>query len=95
MATKQRPFKTIADSLAQEKWYQEIPEEGSIWSGVTIETMRTAAIIDIMVSLRRIRSILECDNVRKMATSTQSIDRAIRGYLKDLDYPKPRKKKAV
>ena len=54
--------------------------------------IKVALLADIASSLRDIRNILRCDNVRRMAISAQSIDKMIREHLKS---KKARKKKTV
>ena len=65
-----------------DQFIQELNFGAGGWSiDGTWDRAETAALIDIMRSLRAIRRILECPNVIGMATAAQSIEKMVRKKL--------------
>lgn len=75
-----RKYSDLADSLAAGGWAHNCPDANSVSS----ESVQTAALIDIMISLRAIRNCLSniasCPNLRGCLKSVQKLEALAREF---------------
>lgn len=76
-------YKLLADSLATKAW--TCSEKSRDWETTaphtaTIEQMHTAALLDIMQSLRAILDLMRCQNVSRGLMSMQALERLAREF---------------
>lgn len=79
-------YQELANSLAAFSW--SAPTDQEHWRGnngkrvATKDEIMTAALIDIMISLRAVRNVLECPRVARAAAATDRIHKLILAHLK-------------
>ena len=87
-------YRDIANSLASGGWGFDAPDGAVADNGRSAEQMRTAALIDIMRSLRTIARVMQCSSTATIPWNLQKIERLARQFVTP-NKRKPRKRKAT